>query len=92
MTTAIENLESMTVQEFNSHVGKIIKTLPADLADDWLSDLDEFWDIRSDEEREEDQKVLRRAFWDAARTVIGGLLLHGHQILDSEQQKPQRKD
>jgi len=63
---------SLTVDEFDAVVEKIIDALPASLEDEWLTKLEDTIDFPPIPE-----EVFRHAFWHAARVTIEGLVKYG---------------
>jgi hypothetical protein len=66
---------SLTVDELNAVVGKVIDALPANLEDEWLAGLEDTIDFPP--VSEEDEEAFRHAFWQAARVTLEGLVKYG---------------
>jgi hypothetical protein len=62
---------SLTVDELNAVVDKVIDALPDNLADEWLTGLE---DTDFPPLSEEDEEAFRHAFWQAACVVVEGLV------------------
>ena len=64
---------SLTVDELDVVIEKIVDALPASLEDEWMSVLEDMSDSEPLAEEDED----RIAFWAAARVTIAGLIKYG---------------
>jgi hypothetical protein len=67
---------SLTIEEFNAVVEKVIDALPDNLDDEWLAGLEDTIDFPPISE-EKWRKASSFAFWQAARVTIEGLVKHG---------------
>jgi hypothetical protein len=75
-------LVSMTVDELNAAVEKVIAVLSDDLSWEWIDDCEDRGLVKREIEHDgdENETALALAFWDAARAIIRDLIAHGDQV------------
>ncbi len=67
---------SLTIDELDAAVDKVIDALPDNLDDEWLAELEDALDFPPISE--EHEEAFRHAFWQAARVTVEGLVKYGY--------------
>jgi hypothetical protein len=80
----VESRQSMTLDELEDSVEKIIDAVSNHIVHEWLDDLRD--DLRNrgfeitDEGADENETLFTLAFWDAARHIVRDLIVQGHKV------------